>query len=279
MLVHGVGAALHAAPRPPSAVALTAGAGQKGVHGRPRRHLVAGSVPACRLPCRPAGRKLRARFSVSCPKGGVNPLHLPAGMQRPSPPPSTPRLLCPRNALPPHPPTHPPPAPQGWCCTSCWRAACPLTRTTWWACSTRSRQHPTRCPPGCLTKPPACWPRCCSRRRKQGGPCTGSGRPRGSGAGVLSSWAGLHSGSKWGCTRHVCGAAAVVRVSRQRGASSAHALHLCLLTPSRATVEAIWQHPWMRGGVTRRSPLATARPVESPSATVVRVGLAQRLWG
>lgn len=37
---------------------------------------------------------------------------------------------------------------------------------------------------------------------------------------------------------------------------------------ARATVEAIWQHPWMRGGVTRRSPLATARPVESPSATV-----------
>ena len=50
-----------------------------------------------------------------------------------------------------HPPSRPTclPTHQACCCMSSWRAACPLMRTTWWRCSTRSAQPSTRFRPGC----------------------------------------------------------------------------------------------------------------------------------
>ena len=73
------------------------------------------------------------------------PLHGHATRRHPTPP-----CACACPCLPSHPP-------QAWCCTSCWRAACPLTRTTWRRYSARLRQHSTRCRPGCRPMP---W-RCC----------------------------------------------------------------------------------------------------------------------
>lgn len=40
---------------------------------------------------------------------------------------------------------------------------------------------------------------------------------------------------------------------------------------SRATVDAIWQHPWVRGGVARRSPLPAAQLADAQLAAKVRL--------